>query len=119
MGIYIKKFVTNADGGIGILGESKSSEAVSSFVNGLKEKNENLILSKLAVNSQHDLIPGKIPNGFTFEIKTANTPVDLYADETANAVEQTVEQVKQTGRMATRGSRRSSSSSLTPPPPMI
>lgn len=79
--IYIKKFVTNAQGGIGILGEATTSESVQDFVKGLREKNSDLMLSKLSVNSKADLIPAKIPNGFTFEIKTSTTDVSLDYDE--------------------------------------
>ncbi len=79
--IYIKKFVTNSHGGIGILGEATTSESVQDFVKGLREKNSDLMLSKLSVNSKADLVPAKIPNGFTFEIKTSTTDVSLDYDE--------------------------------------
>lgn len=77
--VYIKKFITNSNGGIGILGESKSSEAVESFVNRLKEKNVELMVSKLSINSGSDASV-KIPNGFTFEIKTSGTDIDFSDD---------------------------------------
>lgn len=79
--IYIKKFVTNSHGGIGILGEATTSESVQDFVKGLREKNSDLMLSKLSVNSKADLVPAKIPNGFTFEIKTSTADVSLDYDE--------------------------------------
>ena len=50
--IYIKKFVTNEAGAIGILGEAKTSESVERFVNNLKEKDSSLMLSKLSVNTK-------------------------------------------------------------------
>ncbi len=78
--IYIKRFVTNEDGGIGILGEAKTSESVEKFVNGLREKNNLLMLSKLQVNTKYDPVPAKIPNGFTFEIKTNGKEVSLTDD---------------------------------------
>ncbi|MCD7878726.1 MAG: hypothetical protein LUG16_02190, partial [Candidatus Gastranaerophilales bacterium] len=34
-------------------------------------------VTKLSVNSSSDFAPTKIPNGFTFEIKTSKTEVDL------------------------------------------
>ncbi len=109
--IYIKKFVTNVNGGIGILGEAKTSESVQDFVKGLREKNGDLMLSKLSVNSKEDPVPAKIPNGFTFEIKTANTEVML-TDDILNTVQNGLSNVGQavknnTGRMAP------------PPAPMI
>ena len=78
--IYIKKFVTNAQGGIGILGEATTSEAVYDFLNGLKAKNPDLMVSRISINSQADLVPAKIPNGFTFEIKTSSIDVSLDYD---------------------------------------
>lgn len=79
--IYIKKFVTNAQGGIGILGEATTSEAVYDFLNGLKAKNPDLMVSRLSINSQADLVPAKIPNGFTFEIKTSTADISLEYDD--------------------------------------
>lgn len=81
--IYIKKFVSGENGGIGILGEAKTSESVEKFVNGLREKNNLLMLSKLQVNTKYDPIPAKIPNGFTFEIKTNGKDVSLTDDNTS------------------------------------
>ena len=106
--IYIKKFVTNSQGGIGILGEATTSESVQDFVKGLREKNEDLMLSKLSVNSKADLIPAKIPNGFTFEIKTSRTDVSLDYDED---ILQSINPMTTT--MTTGGSRRSQ---MAPPP---
>ncbi|MBQ8887789.1 MAG: hypothetical protein IJY61_08830 [Candidatus Gastranaerophilales bacterium] len=78
--IYIKKFVTNSEGGIGILGEAETAESVQDFVKSLKEKEGDLMLSKLSVNSTTDLVPAKIPNGFTFEIKSSSSNVSLDYD---------------------------------------
>ena len=78
--IYIKKFVTNEAGAIGILGEAKTSESVERFVNNLKEKDSSLMLSKLSVNTKFDPIPAKIPDGFTFEIKSNGQDISLQDD---------------------------------------
>lgn len=80
--IYIKRFVTGENGGIGILGEAKTSESVEKFVNRLREKNNLLMLSRLQVNTKYDPVPAKIPNGFTFEIKTNGKDVSLSDDNT-------------------------------------
>lgn len=106
--IYIKKFVTNAQGGIGIIGEATTSESVQDFVKGLREKNADLMLSKLSVNSKSDLVPAKIPNGFTFEIKTSRTDISLDYDED---ILQSINPMTTT--MTTSGSRRSQ---MAPPP---
>lgn len=105
--IYIKKFITNAQGGIGIIGEASTSESVQDFVKGLREKNSDLMLSKLSVNSKADLVPAKIPNGFTFEIKTSSNDISLDYDEDfiPSAINQMTSQ--------RGGSRRSQ---LAPPP---
>ncbi len=73
--IYIKKFVANPQGGIGILGESRTSDAVNTFIKGLKEKNDNLMVSKLSLNDQLADPSVALPNGVTFEIKTSNADV--------------------------------------------
>lgn len=78
--IYIKKFVTNAEGGIGILGEAQTSEAVQDFLKALREKEPDLMIAKLSINSSTSLVPSKIPDGFTFEIKTSSSFVSLDAD---------------------------------------
>ena len=80
-GIYIKKFVRNSYGGIGILGEAKTSEEVNDFVKSLKEIYPELKLQKLSLNSDDDLVPAKIKNGFTFEIKTQDPDVNLNEDD--------------------------------------
>ena len=103
--IYIKKFVTNSQGDIGIIGEATTSESVQDFVKGLREKNDKLMLSKLSVNSNADPIPSKIPNGFTFEIKTSGSNISLdFEEEDIQATTTTT---------STRGSSRSR---LAPPP---
>ena len=78
--VYIKRFVANENGGIGILGEAKTSESVEQFVKRLREKNDSLMLSRLQVNTKYDPIPAKIPTGFTFEIKTNGKDVVLMDD---------------------------------------
>ena len=80
-GIYIKKYVINANGGIGIVGEAPTSESVQDFVKSLRELNPDLMLAKLSINTVNDPIPAKLKNGFTFEIKTSKTEVDLNSDE--------------------------------------
>ncbi|MCD7780506.1 MAG: hypothetical protein LUH05_07535 [Candidatus Gastranaerophilales bacterium] len=115
--IYIKKFVTNSAGGIGILGESKSSESVQEFVKGLREKNPDLMLSKLSLNTKDDPVPAKIQNGFTFEIKTANTNV-LLEDDTLTMIQNELMQASK--KMPSSGRNgRNSSSMLPPPSPLI
>lgn len=112
--IYIRKFVTNANGGIGIVGESSASEDVEKFVSKLKEKNDDLMVAKLSVNTKNDPVPAKIPNGYTFEIKTTGTDIDLNADETSamqGAVQGTVDAVKNGV-----GSIPSGGSNMAPPP---
>ncbi len=115
--IYIKKFVTNADGGIGILGEAKTSESVQDFVKGLREKNSDLMLSKLSINSKNDPIPAKIPNGFTFEIKTSKIDVALTEDDFINTVMQN--NPIQTQNMTKQRGRRGPSPMTPPPAPII
>ncbi len=115
--IYIKKFVTNADGGIGILGEAKTSESVQDFVKGLREKNSDLMLSKLSINSKNDPIPAKIPNGFTFEIKTSKIDVALTEDDFINTVMQN--NPIQTQNITKQRGRRGPSPMTPPPAPII
>ncbi len=79
-GIYIKKFVTNSYGGIGIIGEAKTSESVQEFVKSLREINPDLMLDKISINSEDDPVPSIIKNGFTFEIKTSKTDINLNED---------------------------------------
>ncbi len=114
--IYIKKFVTNSDGGIGILGEATTSESVQDFVKGLREKNSDLMLSKLSINSKEDPVPAKIPNGFTFEIKTSKIDVSLTDDDFLNNVIQNT-QVQTQNITQQRG--RKGPSPMTPPPAPI
>jgi serine/threonine protein kinase len=122
--IYIKRFVTNDNGGIGIIGEAKTSESVQDFVKGLREKNNDLMLAKLSINSKDDVVPAKIPNGFTFEIKTSQTDVSLNDDPLQTALQSvgnvtqnvTVAPMPQPVQTTTSGD----SSSLMPPPsPLI
>ena len=113
--IYIKKFVSNSNGGIGILGEAKTSESVQDFVKGLREKNSDLMLSKLSINSEEDAVPAKIPNGFTFEIKTSKIDVSLSEDDFLNSVLQNSS--VQNPTVPQRGSR--GSAPMTPPPSPI
>lgn len=79
--IYIRKYMSNANGGIGIVGEAKSSESVQEFVKSLREINPDLMLYKLSINSEDDNVPAKIKNGFTFEIKTSKSEINLDEDE--------------------------------------
>lgn len=115
--IYIKKFVTNADGGIGILGEAKTSESVQDFVKGLREKNSDLMLSKLSINSKTDPVPAKIPNGFTFEIKTSKIDVSLAEDELFDMSTQNNSRRQNPIALKQRGRR--GPSPMTPPPAPI
>lgn len=122
--IYIKKFVTNANGGIGILGEAKTSESVQDFVKSLREKNPDLMLSKLSINSVNDAVPAKIPNGFTFEIKTQNIDVsfnDYDVVQSATNMIQNNKVAPQRMQQPTMTQRRSPSPSpaVVPPAPVI
>ena len=125
--VYVKKFVTNAEGGIGIIGEAQTSEQVTAFLKGLKEHKEDLSLIKLSVNTEHDPEPGKIPDGFTFEIKTKDHDVYMGDDYDAQTMQtppqEAVAMQQNTGK--TRGSRRArnanqgNNEAMTPPPPVI
>ncbi len=119
--IYIKKFVTNADGGIGILGEATTSESVQDFVKGLREKNSDLMLSKLSINSKEDPVPAKIPNGFTFEIKTSKIDVSLTDDDFLHNVMPNNQMPNQINpnTMQTQQRNRRGPAPMTPPPSPI
>lgn len=126
--VYIRKFVANSDGGIGMIGEATTSEQVTVFLKGLKEKKSDLVLYKLSVNTKDDIIPGKIPNGFTFEIKTSNTDIFLNEDEYAALNAQngaglppniSNTQIKTTQPRSNNIRRSGSRSSVAPPPPVI
>ena len=113
--VYIKKFVTQSNGGIGILGEAKTSESVQFFVDNLKEKNADLMLTKLSINAQNDSINSKIPDGYTFEIKTPDTDVNLEdsaLQQTSTVFQNALNQIRNGGLGASR-------SSVTPPPSPI
>ena len=86
--VYIKKFVTTSEGGIGIIGEAETSEQVSAFLKGLKETKGDLSLMKISLNTPEDPIPAKIKNGFTFEIKTKDHEVYMYDDYEPTDLEQ-------------------------------
>ncbi len=121
--IYIKKLKTNYEGGIGIVGEAKSSESVNTFVKGLREKNGDLTLSKLSINTEYDTTINRIPNGYTFEIKTASH--DIYMEDDAGDVQNTsatsanVVPATSNVQPAVAPIPTNSGSSMTPPPPVI
>ena len=115
--IYIKRFVANENGGIGILGEAKTSESVENFVNRLREKNNSLMLSKLQVNTKYDSIPAKIPNGFTFEIKTNGKDVTLIDESLIQTQNTNIQDLMNNLPPATGYQPASSSSGVTLPPP--
>ena len=120
--IYIKKFVTNSDGGIGILGEATTSESVQDFVKGLREKNSDLMLSKLSINSKEDPVPAKIPNGFTFEIKTSKIDVSLTDDDFLHNVmpnNQMPNQINPNTMQIQQRNRRGPAPMTPPPSPII
>ncbi len=123
--VYIKKFVANAQGGIGIIGEAETSEQVTAFLKGLKEHKEDLSLIKISVNTENDPIPGKIPEGFTFEIKTKDHDVYL-GDENYEQQEVLPPREEQTidNQQNPRSNRRARANNpdretMTPPPPVI
>ena len=108
--VYITKFVTNPQGGIGIQGEAKSSELVERFVNKLRETNSDLMVSKVSINSDEALIGNNSSRkGLTFEIKTASKEVSFDAQE--DIIQQTLNN--------NMPKKRPSSGALTPPPPVI
>ncbi len=117
--VYIKKFITTPEGGIGIIGEAKSSESVDTFIKGLKEKNSDLTLSKLSVNTKYDAIPGKIPNGYTFEIKTSSHDIDLSEDLTTQQYNQNNTNNNQGNGSAQNNNPINNSNNQLPPPPVI
>lgn len=121
--VYIKRFVANVDGGIGILGEAKTSELVDVFATGLKEKNKDLMVTKLSVNAANTLTPVKMANGFTFEIKTQSVNVDLSGIDTLvtqslGGAMTNINNITSTAMPTTRATRRGRSG-MTPPPPVI
>lgn len=115
--VYIKKFVTTSEGGIGIIGEAETSEQVSAFLKGLKETKGDLSLMKISLNTPEDPVPAKIKNGFTFEIKTKDHDVYLYDDYESVEMEQqtSVQNNRQQNNRKNSGNKRS----MTPPPPII
>ena len=115
--IYIKKFVTNTAGGIGILEKAPTSESVQDFVKGLREKNSDLMLSKLSINSKEDPVPAKLPNGFTFEIKTSKIDVSLADEDFLNKITQNMPTQNQ--NQIQNRTRRGSAIMTPPPSPII
>lgn len=119
--IYIRRFVSNDEGGIGMIGEAKSSESVNTFVKGLREKSPELTLSKLAINTKYDLIPAKIPNGYTFEIKTQNHDVVLSTENEEmqpSAYDNTMNNMNNMNNNPAPV-QNNSNNNLLPPPPVI
>ncbi len=117
--VYIKRFVTNEQGGIGIIGEAKTSDAVDAFIKGLKEKNGDLTLSKLSVNTKYDEIPSKIPNGFTFEIKTTTHDIDLTSDTDIKEYESRNKTLNSNQVPQYSNQTNTSTTNQLPPPPVI
>ena len=116
--VYIKKFVTTSEGGIGIIGEAETSEQVSAFLKGLKETKSDLSLMKISLNTPEDPVPAKIKDGFTFEIKTKDHDVYLYDDYEPVEMEQQApapNNNRQQNNKKNSGNQRS----MTPPPPII
>lgn len=87
--IYIKQFATNSNGGLIIIGKAKTSEDVREFVTSLKSKNNDLHLSKIAIDENQVNLNGN-SNLYVFEIKTQN--VEITAESPYAAPEQ--EEVK-------------------------
>ena len=116
--IYIKRFKSNEAGGIGIIGEAKTSESVNEFVRGLREKNGNLTLSKLSINTEYDKTINRIPNGYTFEVKTENH--DIYMEDGDIPTTNTPTPTNTNRPMAAPAvAPVSSGNTITPPPPVI
>lgn len=115
--VYIKKFVTNPKGGIGILGEAKSSDLVEVFVSRLREKNADLMVSKVSINSESSIIPGTASEGgITFEIKTASKEISLSEQE--DLIQQTLNNIQNNNNNSV-ARRKPAGGALTPPPPVI
>lgn len=74
--VYVKNFVTNEEGGMLIVGKAKSAEAVREFVASLKSKNNDLHLSKFAVDESNVNLSSSA-NMYVFEIKTQTIPISL------------------------------------------
>lgn len=112
--VYIKRFACNPNGGIGILGEAKSSDLVEEFITRLREKNADLMVSKVSINSEDSILSGTTStSGLTFEIKTASKEIlikepDLITQQSSNS---------QKNNNSER--RRRTGGALTPPPPVI
>ncbi len=117
--IYIKKFVTNDEGGIGIIGEAKTSESVETFVKSLSEKNPDLTLSKLSINSEYDAIPSKIPNGFTFEIKTLSHNISIDNSTENKDINSNRRPEIRRNNVPISDVKSNNTGNLTPPPPII
>ncbi len=120
--IYIKKFVKNPNGGIGILGEANNGDSVNDFVKGLRATNEDLILQKLAVKTSEDFLSeNNTPRAYVFEIKTKSQ--DVYLD----AVEESLSgfsnnqdyEENNDGSNSANNINRGDRGALTPPPPVI
>ncbi len=117
--VYIKTFKTQSNGGIGILGEAKTSESVQIFVDNLKEKNSDLMLTKLSINAQSDSIKSKIPDGYTFEIKTPDKNVSFeesLPQQTQSSIQSMIENLR---RGVSGVSSYNGGSALPPPSPII
>ena len=78
-GVYITKFVSNAEGGIGIIGQSKNGSAVQEFVKSLREYKDDVVLTNLSSNS--GLLDSSPTSSYTFEIKTSQANVNFNANE--------------------------------------
>ena len=74
--VYVKNFVTNEEGGMLIVGKAKSADTVREFVSSLKAKNNDLHLSKFAVDEENVSITGGAST-YVFEIKTQSINISL------------------------------------------
>ena len=121
--MYIRKFVTNSAGGIGIIGEAKTSEEITAFAKELKEKKSDLSLTKISINTESDAVPAKIKDGFTFEIKTENTDIYLHDEEISmQSVQEQIQNIspaQSSSRSVRKRSSGSSRGTMAPPPPII
>lgn len=119
--IYIKKFVKNPNGGIGILGEANNGDSVNDFVKGLRETNEDLILQKLAVKTSEDFLSEtNTPRAYVFEIKTKSQDVYLDAvEENLSSFSNNQDYENNDGTNSSNDINRGDRGALTPPPPVI
>ena len=74
-------------------------------------------LQRISVNTENDPVPGNIPNGFTFAIKTSNIEINM--DTPATTIYNSIPGAAGNSTAQSKNNNSGGYSSLTPPPPMI